>query len=53
MYAGKTFKVAKSDVSASIDIIKYYAGWADKITGKVLEVCPVDLPPAGATVNPN
>jgi acyl-CoA reductase-like NAD-dependent aldehyde dehydrogenase len=38
MCAGKTFKTARSDVAGSIDTIRYYAGWADKISGRVLEV---------------
>jgi aldehyde dehydrogenase (NAD+) len=38
-FSGKTFENAKSvDVDKSIAAIKYYAGWADKITGKVVEV---------------
>jgi acyl-CoA reductase-like NAD-dependent aldehyde dehydrogenase len=37
---GKTFDWALSvDVTASIDTIRYYAGWADKLTGQTLEVC--------------
>ena len=36
---GKTFGWAKNlDVSASIATIHYYAGWADKIHGQVIEV---------------
>ncbi len=36
---GKTFDVALSlDVEASIAVIRYYAGWADKLTGKTIEV---------------
>ena len=35
---GKTFNFAKSaDVKGSIDIIRYYAGWADKIHGNTIE----------------
>ncbi|KAJ7097379.1 aldehyde dehydrogenase [Mycena epipterygia] len=34
---GKTFAWAKPDVAFSTQTIKYYAGWADKITGQVLE----------------
>jgi len=35
---GKTFMWARNaDVAASIDTIKYYAGWADKITGQTIE----------------
>ncbi|KAF8874188.1 Aldehyde/histidinol dehydrogenase [Infundibulicybe gibba] len=35
---GKTFAWAdKADVTSSMEVIKYYAGWADKITGQTLE----------------
>ncbi|KAF5368281.1 hypothetical protein D9615_010371 [Tricholomella constricta] len=35
---GKTFGWAHdTDVTFAIDVIKYYAGWADKITGQTLE----------------
>ncbi|KAJ2924338.1 hypothetical protein H1R20_g12754, partial [Candolleomyces eurysporus] len=35
---GKTFGWAKgTDVAFSIQVIKYFAGWADKITGQVVE----------------
>ncbi|KAF9531514.1 NAD-dependent aldehyde dehydrogenase [Crepidotus variabilis] len=35
---GKTYSWAlKADVAAAIQCIKYYAGWADKITGKTIE----------------
>ncbi|KAJ7500767.1 aldehyde dehydrogenase [Mycena galericulata] len=35
---GKTFTWAKTvDVVFAIDTIKYYAGWADKITGQTIE----------------
>ena len=35
---GKTFGWAKSvDVAASIETFRYYAGWADKIHGQVIE----------------
>ncbi|KAJ2922163.1 hypothetical protein H1R20_g14933, partial [Candolleomyces eurysporus] len=35
---GKTFGWASTvDVVFSIDVTKYYAGWADKVTGQVLE----------------
>lgn len=37
--AGKTFKDAKNiDLTAAISVLKYYAGWADKVTGQVSEV---------------
>lgn len=36
---GKTFNWARSvDVNFSISVIKYFAGWADKITGQSIEV---------------
>jgi aldehyde dehydrogenase (NAD+) len=36
--SGKTFARAKhADVASSIEAIRYYAGWADKLTGKVME----------------
>ncbi|KAJ7148005.1 aldehyde dehydrogenase [Mycena filopes] len=34
---GKTFAWAKDDVEFAISTVKYYAGWADKITGQTLE----------------
>ncbi|KAG5985674.1 hypothetical protein E4U52_001070, partial [Claviceps spartinae] len=35
---GKTFAWAKgTDVAFSINVIKYFAGWADKITGQTIE----------------
>jgi len=38
-FSGKTFHWARNaDVALSIECIRYYAGWADKITGQVLEV---------------
>ena len=38
-YEGKTFGWAfGSDVTYSIEIIKYYAGWADKLSGQTPEV---------------
>jgi aldehyde dehydrogenase (NAD+) len=37
---GKTYHWASTaDIPSSIDTIRYYAGWADKIHGKVIEVC--------------
>lgn len=36
---GKTFKSAmEMDVRLSIETIRYYAGWADKIQGQVIEI---------------
>ena len=38
-FQGKTFGWARgTDVSFSIETIKYYAGWADKICGQTIEV---------------
>ena len=38
--AGKTFNWARTaDLEGSIECVKYYAGWADKITGQHIEVC--------------
>ena len=38
---GKTYTWASAaDIPSSIDTIRYYAGWADKVHGKVIEVCP-------------
>ncbi|KAH6897921.1 aldehyde dehydrogenase [Coprinopsis sp. MPI-PUGE-AT-0042] len=35
---GKTFKLARRvDIPFSIEVLRYYAGWADKITGQTLE----------------
>jgi aldehyde dehydrogenase (NAD+) len=36
---GKTFNWAHAvDVNFSISVIKYFAGWADKVTGQTIEV---------------
>jgi aldehyde dehydrogenase (NAD+) len=41
---GKTFNWAKvADVAAAIDCIRYYAGWADKISGQVQETSEAKL----------
>ncbi|KAF9232075.1 aldehyde dehydrogenase domain-containing protein [Melanogaster broomeanus] len=41
---GKTFSWARNaDVAASIDCIRYYAGWADKLTGQVQETSEAKL----------
>ncbi|EIW74570.1 aldehyde dehydrogenase [Coniophora puteana RWD-64-598 SS2] len=41
---GKTFNWAKNaDVASSIACIRYYAGWADKITGQVIETTEAKL----------
>lgn len=37
---GKTFSFARNvDIPASIACVRYYAGWADKVQGKTIEVC--------------
>lgn len=39
MSTGKTFKAAMQfDLHFIIDTLRYYAGWADKIQGKTIEV---------------
>ncbi|KAH7921428.1 aldehyde dehydrogenase [Leucogyrophana mollusca] len=41
---GKTFSWARNaDVAGSIDCIRYYAGWADKVTGQVVETTEAKL----------
>lgn len=36
---GKTYNWAFAmDIPSSIDAVRYYAGWADKVHGKVIEV---------------
>lgn len=37
---GKSITMAKGDVGAVIGCIRYYAGWADKITGKTTDISP-------------
>lgn len=37
---GKAITMARSDVGMSIDTIRYYAGWADKVEGKTIDVNP-------------
>jgi len=34
---GKAFSMAKGDVGMCVSTLRYYAGWADKIEGKVVE----------------
>jgi aldehyde dehydrogenase (NAD+) len=37
---GKTYIMSRHvDVSSSLECLRYYAGWADKITGQTIEVC--------------
>jgi aldehyde dehydrogenase (NAD+) len=37
---GKAFSFAKVDLGLAIGCIRYYAGWADKIEGKVVDTTP-------------
>lgn len=37
---GKAYSMAKADVQMSADCLRYYAGWADKIEGKVVDTRP-------------
>lgn len=40
MSGGKTYMIALHvDIKMCIDTLKYFAGWADKIHGKTMEVC--------------
>ena len=42
---GKTFSWAKAvDVTSAIATLRYYAGWADKLQGKTIEVYISVLP---------
>jgi aldehyde dehydrogenase (NAD+) len=37
---GKSLAMAKGDVAACANTLRYYAGWADKIEGKVIDTDP-------------
>ncbi|ANB13465.1 aldehyde dehydrogenase (NADP(+)) ALD4 [Sugiyamaella lignohabitans] len=37
---GKTLNMAKGDVGLVVDVFRFYAGWADKIYGDVIETDP-------------
>ena len=37
---GKSITMAKGDIGAVIATLRYYAGWADKIHGKVVDTGP-------------
>ncbi|KAF7330132.1 Aldehyde dehydrogenase [Mycena sanguinolenta] len=55
---GKTFGWATLDLDFSIGVVKYYAGWADKITGQTIETDEKKLAytrhePIGVVVRPN
>ena len=34
---GKSIRMAQGDISAIIECLRYYAGWADKVHGKVVD----------------
>jgi aldehyde dehydrogenase (NAD+) len=34
---GKAYSIAKGDIGAVVGCLRYYAGWADKIEGKVVD----------------
>ncbi|KAF4585631.1 Aldehyde dehydrogenase [Ophiocordyceps camponoti-floridani] len=37
---GKSFTLAQNDIIGAASCFRYYGGWADKITGKTLDVAP-------------
>ncbi|KAH7320997.1 aldehyde dehydrogenase domain-containing protein [Stachybotrys elegans] len=37
---GKSIGNARGDVQAAIGCVRYYGGWADKITGKTIDISP-------------
>jgi aldehyde dehydrogenase (NAD+) len=37
---GKSITNARGDVAAAVGCIRYYGGWADKITGKTIDISP-------------
>merc|ERR1712078_211492 len=37
---GKSFAMAQGDVGAVVQTLRYYAGWADKITGQTMDINP-------------
>ena len=37
---GKSINMARGDVGAVVGCIRYYAGWADKIEGKTIDIAP-------------
>ena len=50
---GKPFKSAAMDMFFSVQVIRYYAGWADKIHGKTIPIskCLTYPPPPHPTSN--
>jgi aldehyde dehydrogenase (NAD+) len=37
---GKSITMARGDVGAVVGCLRYYGGWADKITGKTIDIAP-------------
>jgi aldehyde dehydrogenase (NAD+) len=37
---GKSITMARGDVGAVVGCLRYYAGWADKIEGKTIDIAP-------------
>ncbi|TKA50318.1 Aldehyde dehydrogenase [Friedmanniomyces simplex] len=37
---GKAISMAKADIGMCVGCLRYYGGWADKITGKVIDTTP-------------
>ncbi|TKA76405.1 Aldehyde dehydrogenase [Friedmanniomyces simplex] len=37
---GKAISMAKADIGKCVGCLRYYGGWADKITGKVIDTTP-------------
>ncbi|OBT74465.1 hypothetical protein VF21_06566 [Pseudogymnoascus sp. 05NY08] len=37
---GKSIEMAKGDITAVADTLRYYGGWADKVEGKVIDTNP-------------
>lgn len=37
---GKAFSMAKFEVGFAASVLRYYGGWADKITGKIIDIDP-------------
>lgn len=37
---GKSITMARGDIGAVAGVLRYYGGWADKVTGKTVDVAP-------------
>ena len=37
---GKSITLAKGDVASVVGVLRYYAGWADKVHGKIVDTGP-------------